>query len=113
MQLGDQRVWVGDVTHFLSGPDGPIGPDPDIDYARDFFLQDLWYSQGLAKFAWLRGPSAVSIDAPKKDLTGEEYFTDGYRAVIWPSGTPTSLLETEYASWDPPPVRQVEGPADE
>jgi hypothetical protein len=105
MQLGDQPVWVGDVIHFLAGPEGPVGLDPDIDYARDFFLQDLWYSQGLAKFAWLQGPNVVSIDQPRKDVMGGEYFTDGYRIVMWPSGTPISLLEADYVSWDNPPER--------
>ena len=105
MQLGDQPVWVGDVIHFLAGPEGPVGLDPDIDYARDFFLQDLWYSQGLAKFAWLQGPNVVSIDQPRKDVMGGDYFTDGYRIVMWPSGTPISLLEADYVSWDNPPER--------
>jgi hypothetical protein len=105
MQLDGQSVWVGDVLHFLPGPEGPIGLDPDLDYARDFFLQNLWYSQGLAKFAWLRGSNVVSIDEPKKDVMGAEYFTDGYRIVMWPSGSPVSLLETDYVSWDNPPGR--------
>jgi hypothetical protein len=105
MQVGDQSVWVGDVIHFLPYLGGPIGHDPDLDYARDFFLQDLWYSQGLAKFAWVRSPNVVSMDQPRKDLMGAEYFTDGYRIVVWPSGTPISLLQTEYVSWDDPPER--------
>ena len=103
MRLDEKPVWVGDVVHFLAGPEGPVGVDPDIDYARDFFLQDLWYSQGLAKFAWLRGSNEVPIDRPRKDAIGESYFTDGYRAVLWPSGEPFSLLETDYLAWDNPP----------
>ncbi len=103
MRLDEKPVWVGDVSHFLAGPEGPVGVDPDIDYARDFFLQDLWYSQGLAKFAWLQGPNQVPIDQPRKDVTGESYFTDGYRVVLWPSGDPYSLLETDYLAWDNPP----------
>jgi hypothetical protein len=105
MQVDEQPVWVGDVIHFISGPDGPIGLDPDLDDARDFFLQDLWYSQGLAKFAWRQGPNVVSIDQPKIDVMGEEYFTDGVRVVVWPSGSPVSLLEAEYTDWDKPPLR--------
>jgi hypothetical protein len=106
MQLGEKPIWVGDVVHFIPGPKGPIGLDPDLDDARDFFLQDLWYSQSMAKFAWLQGPNVVSIDEPKKDVMGNEYFTDGYRIVIWPSGRPISLLEAEHVTWDSPPQRQ-------
>jgi len=47
----------------------------------------------------------VSIDEPKKDVMGAEYFTDGYRIVMWPSGSPVSLLETDYVAWDNPPGR--------
>ena len=90
---------------FAAGPEVPIGHHPDIDEARDFLLQDLWYSQGLAKFAWLQGANVVSIDQPRKDVMGAEYFTDGYRIVLWPSGAPVSLLETDYVSWDNPPGR--------
>ena len=105
MQLGDQPVWVGDVIRFAAGSGVPIGHHPDIDEARNFLLQDLWYSQGLAKFAWLQGSNVVSIDQPMKNNMGEGYFTDGYRIVLWPSGAPVSLLEADYVSWDNPPGR--------
>jgi len=103
MRLGDETVWMGDVIQFIVGKDGPIGLDPDIDDARNFLLQDIWYSQGLAKFAWVRGGPPASIDAPRKDVMGSDYFTDGYRIVLWPTGTPVSLLETEFVDWDSPP----------
>ena len=80
----------------------PIGPDPDIDVARDFFLQDLWYSQGLAKYAWLQGPNRTSVEQNIIDLIRGAYFTDGYRIVVWPSGSPVSLLEADYVAWDKP-----------
>jgi hypothetical protein len=108
MQLGDQPVWVGDVIRFDAGPKVPTGHHPDIDEARDFLLQDLWYSQGLAKFAWLQGSKVASIDQPITSFLGEKYFTDGYRIVLWPSGAPVSLLEADYVSWDNPPGRVVE-----
>lgn len=105
MRVDGKSVWLGDVTHHIADSEGPIGLDPDIDDARDFFLQDLWYSQGLASFAWLQGPNLVSIEQPRKDVMGAEYFTDGYLAVLWPSGTPVSMLEADYISWDKPPKR--------
>jgi len=109
MQVDKQPVWVGDVIHLLEDSDGSISSDPDIDDARDFFLQDLWYSQGLAQFAWVQGPNVVPMDQPKKDILGHEYFTDGYRIVMWPSSTPFSLLEVNYLPWDNPPKRLVPG----
>jgi len=113
MRVGEQPVWAGDVVHFLGSFGGPIRPDPNIDDARDFFFQDLWYSQGLARFAWVRGANVAPIDRPKQDIMGNEYFTDGYRAVLWPSGNPASLLETDYLSWDSPPKRRYREPQSE
>lgn len=110
MRVGERPVWIGDVIHFLRDSGGAVIPDPNIDDARDFFLQDLWYSQGLAKSAWLKGTNQVPIDRPRQDLMGNDYFTDGYRAVLWPSGDPVSLLETDYLSWDSPPKREHREP---
>lgn len=104
MQLGDKPVWLGDVIHFIAGTLG-AALDPDIDEARDFFLQDIWYAQGLARFAWIKGPYVATIDAPREDVLGNEYFSDGHRIVIWPSGSPVSLLEADNLDWDPPPAR--------
>lgn len=105
MRLGDETIWMGDVIQFIVENSVPIGIDPDIDDARDFLLQDLWYSQGLAKFGWVVGGPPAPIDAPRTDVMGSEYFTDGYRIVLWPTGTPVSLLETDFVDWDPSPGR--------
>ena len=93
------------MIHFITGPDGHKALDPDIDDARDYLIQDLWYSQSLAAFAWLQGDNVATLDEPKTDVQGSEYFTDGYRAVAWPTGTPVSLLEAESVPWDDPPSR--------
>ncbi len=103
--LGKKPVWVGDVVHLIPGAGGPIGLDPDVDDARDFLLQDLWYAQSVTKIAWLQSSNIVPIDEPKRDATGLAYFTDGARIVIWPSGRPVSLLETEFVDWDSPPQK--------
>lgn len=54
----------------------------------------------------------VSIEQPRTDSLGNEYFTDGMRVVLWPSRVPVSLLEVEHAGWDDPlakPARVVNG----
>ncbi|MCP3870845.1 MAG: hypothetical protein GY703_22665 [Gammaproteobacteria bacterium] len=105
MRVDGKSVWLGDAVHYIASPDEPNALDPDIDDARDFFLQDLWYSQGLAGFAWLQGPNVVSIEQPRQDIMGANYFTDGYRVVLWSSGKPVSMLKADYISWDKPPKR--------
>ncbi len=110
-----EPVWAAQVTHYIGRSTG-IGRalldprlDPDLDDARFFLLQNLWYSQGLDRFAWQKSGSPIDIDDIRTDWKGVRYFTDGYRLVIWPSGPPVSLLEATYLEWsDPPPPRRGE-----
>jgi hypothetical protein len=103
-RLGEQPIAVGHVLRYLGTPEGPIGLDPDIDDARNFLLQDVAYTQGLAKYAWIQGPRPVSLDRPGANVAGERFFTDGFRVVLWPSARSVSLTEIDFVSWDKPPV---------
>jgi hypothetical protein len=78
--------------------------DPDVDETRDFLIQNLWYSQGLVKFAFVKGVGAVPISAPRRNLTNDLYFADGLRAVLWVSSDPVDLEEVEFVEWETPPV---------
>ena len=116
MKLGEEPVWIGDIIRFINGPEGPVALDPDMDDARNFLMQDIWYAQSLAKLGWLKVLSPAPIDAPRLDALGNEYFTDGMRVVLWPSRVPVSLIEVEYAEWDDPlakPERDANGTADQ
>ena len=105
MKLGEDPVWIGDVIHFITDLDGrPVALDPDLDDARNFLIQDIWYAESLAKVAWIQGMELVSVQEPRSDALGNNYFTDGFRIVIWPSPKPTFLLEPEGMAWDAPPV---------
>jgi len=101
-----EMVWLGQVTNFV-GQRSYIGQlfydahlDPDVDDARSFLLQNIWYSQGLQSFAWSSAGKPVSVDQPGTDFNGNPYFTDGFRAVLWFSGMPYSLLDTTRLDWD-------------
>ena len=109
MQVGGKAVWIGDVVHVISERKGPIEISSDIDDARDFLLQDLWYAQSLDQYAWLKGPTSNATDVARTDLLGNDYLTDGYRIVAWPTGSPQSMLEARLLAWDPrpKPVRQA------
>ena len=74
--------------------------DPDVDETRSFLLQDLAYSQGLVKFAYVKGVGAAPLSEPRGNLTGDPYFTDGYRAVMWVSSDPVSFEEMEFVKWE-------------
>jgi hypothetical protein len=69
--------------------------DPDVDETREFLLEDLAYAQSLTKFGYVGGVGAASIDAPRGNLTGDPYFTDGRRIVLWIANNPTDIAEIE------------------
>ena len=104
------EVWVGQISRdigvrFTTRTVTTHKIDPDVDEARDFLVEDLAYSQGLAKNAFVSGVGAASIDAPRRNLTGDPYFTDGYRSVMWLSSKPMSLVEIDFLEWEQPPER--------
>jgi len=106
MRVDGEMVWLGQVTNFV-GQRSYIEQvffgahlDPDVDDARSFLLQNIWYSQGLQSFASSNAGKSIPFDQPGTDFNGNPFFTDGFRAVLWFSGTPYSLLDTTRLNWD-------------
>jgi hypothetical protein len=56
--------------------------DPDIDEARHALVEDLVFSQMLAKVGWVKGVGPARPSKPRQNLTGDPYYTDGYRTVL-------------------------------
>ena len=112
MQLDGPPVWMAQITQFIGQrtklEQSILGSriDPNIDEGRNYIMQNLWYSQSLSAIAWLKGNDVVAIANPRTDFNNSEYFTDGYRIVVWPSGEPVSLLDTSNLRWDDPPFIQ-------
>ena len=109
MQLDGQPVWMAQISHFIGQrtklEQSIFGSriDPNIDDGRDYFNQNLWYSQSLSEIAWLVGNDVVTIENPRIDFNNSEYFTDGYRVVVWLTGEPIGILETLSLAWDEVP----------
>ena len=55
--------------------------DPDIDESRDYVLEDLLDAKSLDSFGYLPGTGKQTRDIPGCNLTGDPFFSDGYRAV--------------------------------
>lgn len=104
MQHDGKPVWIGQVSHYIYNQLGGSRMDPQIDDATLYFLQNLWYSQSLLRYAFSAGPGEVPIDNMRQDFRGARYFTTGYRVVTWVSSEPVSLLETVHEVWDRPPI---------
>lgn len=79
--------------------------DPDVDETREYLVENLAYSQALAKLGYVDGVGAAPIDEPRGNLTGDPYITDGKRAVLWISSTPTDFGDIEDLDWGTQPTR--------
>lgn len=110
MLFQGQLVWLGQVSREVgvrsaSRPDVTYRIDADLDDTRGFFLQNMWHSQVLARYGFVKGAGVSSISEPRLDLKGDPYFTDGRRAVLWLSSGPVSRTDVKYVEWELPPDR--------
>ena len=104
-----RRVWIGQVsrdigvrltdqtwnltTHKIS---------PDVDFDRDYLLQDLLMSGMVERYGFVDGVRAAPASSPRTNLTGDPYYTDGLRVVVFLSGQTTLLGETKRLPWESP-----------
>jgi hypothetical protein len=110
MRIEGKPVWVGQISRdigvrFTIKTITTHKIDPDVDETRAFIIQDLIYAQGLTKVAYAKGVDSAPINEPRGNLTGDPYFTDGLRAVLWVSSNPTDFEEVEFIEWELPPER--------
>lgn len=91
-------VWIGQISrdigvHFTWKTITTHKIDPNVDETREFLLEDLAFAQSVERFGYVGGVGAAPYDQPRGNLTGDPYFTDGQRVVIWLSGEPVGLDE--------------------
>ncbi len=96
LRFRGQSVWVGQVSR-------DIGVrfttktwnltthrvDPDVDEARDYVIEDLLQAGHIHAAGYVDGVGECDSSTPRKNLTGDPYFTDGKRVVIILSATRT------------------------
>lgn len=106
VRVDAKPVWFAQVKHAI-GRHYALGEwllgvrlDPDADEGRNYFLQTLWYAQSLEAFAWSGTSKKARVSNPLHDFNGNPWFSDGFRVVLWLSGTPVSLVETRRVQWD-------------
>lgn len=64
--------------------------DPDVDEARDYVIEDLLEAGRIEATGYVDGVAPCDSTSPRRNLTGDPYFTDGKRAVILLSATRTN-----------------------
>jgi hypothetical protein len=103
LRLEGKCVWVGQVSR-------DIGVrfttktwnltthrvDPDVDEARDYVIEDLLQAGRVQATGYVDGVGPSDRTSPRRNLTGDPYFTDGKRAVIVLSETRTT---PQFVAW--------------
>ena len=107
MTFNKELVWVGQISRdigvrFTMKTITTHKIDPDVDETREFLLENLAYHQGLSRFAYVGGSNPSSIDEPGRNLTGDPYYTDGLRLVMWIASKPQDLMDVVYVDWTDP-----------
>ncbi len=99
-----QPVWIGQISRDIGVRFTPKTwnltthkVDPDVDDARDYLLDELLGSGRVALVGYVRGAEAAGRNAPRHNLTGDPYFTDGLRAVVMFADTPTNPTFVNWA----------------
>ena len=105
LRYQDEPVLVGQVSTGLGGRFAAPGKaawrvEPDVDGARNDVVQDLLYSQALAKIGFVVGAGSVSAAGPGQTPDGSSYHTDGLRAVLVFGGDAVSLAEVGFLDWE-------------
>jgi len=100
-------VWVGQVSRDIGVKLTRKSPtltthviDPVVDESREYLLHSLLYQEAVDRFAFVRGVGEATRDKPRTNLTGDPYFTDGMRLVVWLSSEPVPPDEADNLRWN-------------
>jgi len=83
-----------------------------VDGARWSLVQDLIKAQCVAKIGFVAGGTVATPIAPRRNLTGDRYFTDGLRVVLFLSPTPMGADEIKILPWSDQPRGGLSNPGD-
>jgi hypothetical protein len=112
------RIWVAPLRYqsqsvFLVQAGRPLGfrldkdeeevlvLNPNVDEVRNLLIQDLLYSGGLQKLAFVTGAGTTRPGEPGDSQGSDRYHSDGLRAVLFLITRPLSLSDLEFLDWYP------------
>jgi hypothetical protein len=84
--IGVRLTWKTITTHKI---------DPDVDDTREGLLENLAYAQSLSAYGYVGGVGRAPFGEPRGNLTGDPYFTDGLRLVLFVSTEAVDIDEIE------------------
>lgn len=100
-----KSIWAGQVSTRLGGRFGESAEEtrriePHVDEARNDLVQDLLYSQTIAKIGFVKGVGRVVAAELREAPNGSTYHTDGLRAVVIFGDKPVSLDKVDFFDWE-------------
>ena len=103
LRFSSEPVWVGQVSRDI-GVRFTMRTwnltthrvDPDVDEARDYVIEDLLQAERIEAAGYVDGVGDCAMAAPRHNLTGDPYFTDGKRAVVLLS---TARTRPRFVAW--------------
>lgn len=100
-------VWVGQVSRDIGIKLTTKSPtftthviDPMVDESRQFVLESLLFRLRISDFGFTRASTAATRERPRQNLTGDSYFTDGLRLVVFLSENPVGPGKVRNLGWD-------------
>jgi hypothetical protein len=88
LRFHGQPVWIGQISRDIGVRFTPKTwnltthrIDPNVDDARDYVLNDLMEAGRVSHLGYVAGVEAAARAVPRRNLTGDIYFTDGLRAI--------------------------------
>jgi hypothetical protein len=86
---------------FVDNEKDALQAHPDVDEARNLFLQDMLYSGGLARFGFVGAAERVGDATPRPGAPAAGYPADGLRVVMMFVPRPLALSDVELLDWEP------------
>jgi len=74
--------------------------DPDVDEARVYVMEDLLKAERVSDLGFVAGVGAAPPAEPRRNLTGDPYFTDGFRGVVAVSEDPILPSQFRVLPWE-------------
>lgn len=110
LRFDGKPVWIGQISRDIgvrltSKTITTHKIDPDVDETREFLLENLVYAQSVSGVGYVGGVGAATFDEPRGNLTGDPYFTDGLRVVMFLSADAVAIDEIDLVDLGQHPLR--------
>ena len=109
LRVDGKPVWVGQVSRDIGVRVTTRSPfltthkiDPDVDESRGYLLQTLLMANVLSQWGLVPGVGPATPEAPRENLTGDPWFSDGRRLVMVLARTPRAIPQVQRIDWLPP-----------